>query len=40
MLELQHLEYLTVIAEEGTMSAAAERLHLAQPALSRTIREA
>ena len=37
MLELQHLEYLVMIAEEGTMSAAAEKLHLSQPALSRSM---
>ena len=37
MLELQHLEYLVTIAEEGTMSAAAEKLHLSQPALSRSM---
>ena len=35
MPELRHLEYLVAIAEEGTFSAAAEALHITQPALTR-----
>lgn len=39
MFELRHLEYLTVIAEKGTLSAAAEVLHVTQPALTRAIHQ-
>ena len=35
MPDLRHLEYLVAIAEEGTFSAAAEALHITQPALTR-----
>ena len=35
MPDLRHLEYLVAIAEEGTFSAAAEALHVTQPALTR-----
>lgn len=37
MLELQHLEYLVTIEEKGTLSAAAEALHVSQPALTRAM---
>jgi len=35
MPELRHMEYLIAIAKEGTFSAAAEALHITQPALTR-----
>lgn len=37
-LNLQQLRYLIATADEGTMTRAAESLHVAQPALSRAIR--
>lgn len=36
-MELTQLEELVAVAECGTMSAAAERLHISQPAISRSI---
>ncbi|MEL7236941.1 MAG: LysR family transcriptional regulator, partial [Chloroflexota bacterium] len=35
MLKLSKLEVFAVVVEEGSFSAAAQRLHLSQPAVSR-----
>lgn len=39
MFELYQLEQLLVVAECGTLSGAAEQLHLSQPALSRSMQK-
>lgn len=37
-MELRHLRYFIVIAETGSLSGAAENLHIAQPALTQNIK--
>src|SRR5262245_39707142 len=39
MMELRTLRYVTAIADTGTVSAAAQSLHITQPGLSRQVRQ-
>ena len=37
MLDLNELEQLTTFADTGTLSMAAEKLHISQPTITRTM---
>lgn len=39
LIEFRHLKYIVAIAETGNITRAAEKLFIAQPALSRQIKE-
>lgn len=38
-MELRHLRYLVTVVDEGTITAAAEKLHVAQPGVSAQLRQ-
>ena len=38
-MELRTLRYLVAIADAGTITAAANKIHISQPALSRQMQE-
>ncbi|MEQ3553660.1 LysR family transcriptional regulator [Pseudonocardia nematodicida] len=38
-MELRHLRYLVAVVDEGTVTAAAEKLHVAQPGVSAQLRQ-
>ena len=38
-VEFRHLKYIAAVAEEGNITRAAERLHVAQPSLSKQIKD-
>ena len=38
-MNLHHLKVFLAVAESGSISAGAERLHISQPAVTREVRE-
>jgi LysR family hydrogen peroxide-inducible transcriptional activator len=39
LVEFRHLKYIAAVAEEGNITRAADRLHIAQPSLSKQIKD-